>query len=193
MSEPKAQNSETAILKAAEAEFFEKGYAGARTVSIAEKAGVTHSMLHYYFRTKEQLFNKIIEDKFNLLANSVLAIFTDTNLPLKERLSKGISVHFDFLMENPLLPKFLVREIDHVDHILVAKIFPKMVTAMQLTQPEIDFDIRHLLLDIMAQNIFPFLVYPLTEKMGFLSEGREVFMEQIKQENITIIMKRLGL
>ncbi len=193
MSELKVQNTETAILKAAEAEFFEKGYAGARTVSIADKAGVTHAMLHYYFRTKEQLFNKIVEDKFNLLANSVLAIFSDTNLPLKERLTKGISVHFDFLMENPLLPKFLVGEIGHVDDILAGKIFPKVVTAMQRTQPEIDFEIKHLMIDIMSQNIFPFLIYPLAEKMGLTSAGREAFMEQIKQENITIIMKRLGL
>ncbi|MDR2121215.1 MAG: TetR/AcrR family transcriptional regulator, partial [Tannerella sp.] len=44
-------NTEQIILEAAEAEFFETGYAGAKTVSIARRAGISHSMLHYYFRT----------------------------------------------------------------------------------------------------------------------------------------------
>ena len=44
------RNKEQAILEAAEREFIAKGFAGARTTSIAEAAGVTHAMLHYYFR-----------------------------------------------------------------------------------------------------------------------------------------------
>ena len=55
-----SQDTETRILEAAEKEFFEKGYAGARTTSIAEAAGVTHAMLHYYFRTKDNLFERIV-------------------------------------------------------------------------------------------------------------------------------------
>lgn len=51
------QTKEQEILKAAEQEFLTKGYDGARTTSIAQAAGVTHAMLHYYFRTKEQLFD----------------------------------------------------------------------------------------------------------------------------------------
>ena len=42
------RNKEQAILEAAEREFIVKGFAGARTTSIAEAAGVTHAMLHYY-------------------------------------------------------------------------------------------------------------------------------------------------
>ncbi|MGM9727214.1 MAG: TetR/AcrR family transcriptional regulator, partial [Prevotella sp.] len=54
------EGTDEKILKAAETEFFTKGYDGARTTSIAEKAGVTHAMLHYYFRTKEQLFGEVL-------------------------------------------------------------------------------------------------------------------------------------
>ncbi|MDR1582826.1 MAG: TetR/AcrR family transcriptional regulator [Prevotellaceae bacterium] len=43
------------MLEAAEAEFFEKGYDNTKTVAIAKQAGVSHSMLHYYFRKKENL------------------------------------------------------------------------------------------------------------------------------------------
>ena len=63
------QSTEARILQAAEKEFFEKGYAGARTVSIAEAAGVTHAMLHYYFRTKDKLFEQIVAGKINMLGD----------------------------------------------------------------------------------------------------------------------------
>ena len=56
MAKP-TQNTEQAILAAAKQEFLLKGYDGARTTSIAEKAGVTHAMLHYYFRTKRTFSN----------------------------------------------------------------------------------------------------------------------------------------
>ena len=68
------QNKELEILKAAEHEFLTKGYDGARTTSIAQAAGVTHAMLHYYFRTKEQLFDRIVESKFSTMSQSLIAI-----------------------------------------------------------------------------------------------------------------------
>ena len=48
-------NTEQSILKAAEKEFLKKGFSGSKTTEIAKEAGVTHAMLHYYFRTKENL------------------------------------------------------------------------------------------------------------------------------------------
>ena len=47
------------ILKAAEEEFMEKGYGNAKMMSIAARAGVSHSMLHYYYRSKGKLFQMI--------------------------------------------------------------------------------------------------------------------------------------
>ena len=60
MDNQEKQSKEQQILAAAEQEFLTRGYDGARTTSIAQAAGVTHAMLHYYFRTKEQLFKRIV-------------------------------------------------------------------------------------------------------------------------------------
>ena len=72
-----SQDTESRILQAAEKEFFEKGLAGARTASIAEAAGVTHAMLHYYFRTKDKLFERIVTEKMNMLEKMVLSAIGD--------------------------------------------------------------------------------------------------------------------
>ena len=94
MGEKPMRNKEQAILEAAEREFIAKGFAGARTTSIAEAAGVTHAMLHYYFRTKEQLFERILDEKMRLMGESVLAAFGQPGLPRSgcATESSGISI-----------------------------------------------------------------------------------------------------
>ena len=105
------RNKEQEILEAAEREFIAKGFAGARTTSIAEAAGVTHAMLHYYFRTKEQLFERILDEKTRLMSQSVLTAFGQPDLPLQERIRDGVESHFDFIAANPDLPRFIVNEV----------------------------------------------------------------------------------
>ena len=103
--------TEQRILLAAEREFFEKGFAGARTTSIAESAGVTHAMLHYYFRTKVKLFEQIISNKMSSLGELMLNSLTHSDLPLFEKIRSIINRHLDFISENPALPLFFIREV----------------------------------------------------------------------------------
>ena len=84
MSEQEKKSKEQLILEVAESEFFSKGFDGTRTVVIAQKAGVTHAMLHYYFRTKEQLFDRIISDKFELISQMVLNLLKAIHLISKQ-------------------------------------------------------------------------------------------------------------
>ena len=105
------KGTEERILKAAENEFFTKGFAGARTTAIAENAGVTHAMLHYYFRTKEQLFNTVLKRNIEKMYKVMFAVFVEDDRPFSERLAEGVGRHFDALAENPLLPRFVLNEI----------------------------------------------------------------------------------
>lgn len=103
-------NTEQSILKAAEKEFLKKGFSGSKTTEIAKEAGVTHAMLHYYFRTKENLFNKVFEEKARQLADTFLSR-VDESLPFLEKIKCFIEAHFDLLTANPELPLFIYREI----------------------------------------------------------------------------------
>jgi AcrR family transcriptional regulator len=192
MSNRDNNNSEEAILKAAEKEFVERGFDGARTTSIAERAGVTHAMLHYFFRTKEQLFERILEEKLIVLADSMLLIFGEEGLPLKERLEKGISAHFDFIAKNPDLPRFLLGELPRVMPLIQKRLFPKILALMPSLQKELkgDVDMRMLILDILSQNLFPFVAMPVVEMLS-AGEERDAMLKRIKQENIKIILRRI--
>lgn len=54
------------ILLAAKQEFAEKGYDGARTCAIAKRAQANQSMIHYYFKTKEELYSQVIHKMFGV-------------------------------------------------------------------------------------------------------------------------------
>lgn len=199
------QNKEQTILEAAEREFLLKGFAGARTTSIAEAAGVTHAMLHYYFRTKDQLFEHILDQKIRQMGELVLSAFGQPGLPLTERLEQGISRHFDFLIANPDLPRFLVNEVTlkperyEAMRRTVRPIVDALVNGLQL---ELDasaergetrkVDVRHLMLDVLSLNIFAFIAYPVVEPLfGDLTLDRDAFFEQRRRENIETIKLRL--
>ena len=111
MRDQEKNNTEQLILEAAEQEFFAKGFGGARTAVIAEKAGVTHAMLHYYFRKKEYLFERIVAKNISLLAQTITAAMGNSDLPIVERLKSGIAAHFDLIAANPQLPRFFLNEV----------------------------------------------------------------------------------
>ena len=61
----KKKDTESEILKAAEQEFMLKGFDGAKTTSIAHATGVTHAMLHYYFRRRNSCSSVFLQKKYN--------------------------------------------------------------------------------------------------------------------------------
>lgn len=201
----KSKDTEAEILKAAEQEFMLRGFDGAKTASIARAAGVTHAMLHYYFRSKEQLFERILSNKMSLMGRSVLTAFGNPGLPPLERLKDGISRHFDFLMANPDLPRFIINEVfsrpERYD-LMRGEISRVVDRLMQGVQQELDklagegeiepVDVRMLMLDAVSLNIFPFIAYPVIEPIfGSIAADRARFFEMRKAENIEVIMRRI--
>ena len=205
MDNQEKQSKEQQILAAAEQEFLTRGYDGARTTSIAQAAGVTHAMLHYYFRTKEQLFERIVDEKFETMSHSMFAIMGDPSLPIVERIKGGIEAHFDFVAQNPLLPRFVINEIisrpERYD-VLYKRVGAIIDNVYRGLQSEIDrsaergeierIDIKMLFISIMSLNIFTFLAYPFMEPlMGELMANRERFLAERKAENIETILRRI--
>ncbi len=205
MDNQEKQSKEQQILAAAEQEFLTRGYDGARTTSIAQAAGVTHAMLHYYFRTKEQLFERIVDDKFATMSHSMVAIIGDPSLPIVERIKGGIAAHFDFIAANPLLPRFVINEIvsrPERYEVLYKRAGFVVNSVYNGLQAEVDcaaergeiewVDVKMLFISIMSLNIFTFVAYPFMEPiMGELMANREQFLAARKAENIETILRRI--
>lgn len=202
-SEP--QSTEERILEAAVQEFMTKGYAGARTTAIAEAAGVTHAMLHYYFRTKDKLLDRIIESKIGTLRDIMLASLGDPTIPLFDKIKSAIENHQDFIAANPELPRFMINEVlsrpDRMPKV-IERLKHHTPLVVQSLQRQIDeyadrglcrrVDAGMLMLDIVSLNIFPFSAMPMVNALlGGMMEDREAFVEARKKENLETIMRKL--
>ena len=199
------KNKEQAILAAAKEEFLEKGYDGARTTSIAQAAGVTHAMLHYYFKTKDQLFERIFMETIGVLGQGIIEVFTQNSKPFKERMQEALELHFNVLKANPRLPLFMIREIaSRPERFTIIKnvVGTFAGSLLNTMQHDIDqacesgeiiaIDAPTLLLDMLSLNVFPFIVKPVFETAtGLNLDAESKFWEQRKRENIEIIMRRL--
>ena len=204
MSEQIAQSKEYLILEAAEQEFLKKGYDGARTTSIAKAAGVTHAMLHYYFRTKEQLFERIIDKKMEEIVPLMTHLFGNGSLPLVKRIEEAVSIHFDFVMANPDLPKFLINEVlPHKERCdLFRSKIENVLYFVDNLQREVNeaaasgeveqFNVLLLFQSILSLNIFPSVMANMIENLlGDNGQSMKEVLAQRKDENIELIMRRI--
>lgn len=192
------------ILEVAEKEFLEKGFGMARTTEIAKRAGVNHAMLHYYFQTKELLFVQVYEKKIHEITSSIKRII-EQDLPFLEKLKIGIEAHFDFFVENPLLPHFLLNEfivnpkrLDAYKSIIYS-MARKVYSTLQegIADGVKEGSIRpirplHLLYNIIALDACIFLMQPAIDKMAMKNSlDYKQFLEERKAENVEAILSRL--
>jgi len=103
-------SKEEQILNAAAEVFVEKGLAGTRMQEIADRAGINKTLLHYYFRSKENIYRKIVERVFAGFFSQIEAAMTsDSSFPVAlERFIDGI---FSVMLANPRVPLFMMQEL----------------------------------------------------------------------------------
>jgi AcrR family transcriptional regulator len=105
------KQTEERIFEAATEVFVEKGMDGARMQDIANQARINKALLHYYFRTKDLLFEAV----FTKLAGKIFSKFApvfDENLTLDEKIRFFYREHLEFMKQNPRLPAFILNEIN---------------------------------------------------------------------------------
>ena len=163
-------NTEEEILDAAKNVFQSKGMNGARMQEIADKAGINKAMLHYYYRSKQLLFEAVFKSAFSLLAPQLNAILNDDS-SIEDKIKNFTSNYISFIVKHPYLPNFIIQELNrNPDFILKLKEnkgFPNLEKFKKQVDEEIEKGIlkpisaEQLFINIIALNIFPFVAKPL--------------------------------
>lgn len=198
-------NTEQIILEAAEVEFLEKGYGNAKMVAIAYRAGVSHSMLHYYFRTKEQLFQRIFKEKIGTITQMFGGIF-EKNRPFSETIRLVVETQFNFVGQNQQLPLFIFNELlsnrenrDWAIESLFPQIFPIYCTLEKILNDEIakgnirQISINDLMFNIGSINISVFIALPILQDAFSLKDKNvlENFLNERRESNVQFILNAL--
>jgi TetR/AcrR family transcriptional regulator len=197
-------NMEQAILQAAEQLFLEKGFALSSTTEIAKRAGCNQALVHYYFRTKDKLFDAIFEKKAKIFFADVIQI-SDTAPSFEEGLRRAIEAHFDMIRANPHLPFLIVNELTtnpariesikriigptigginaRIESWLKAEIAKGNIRAIE------PFD---LLVTIVSLNAALFLAAPIVKQArGISDEEFAKYLDARRKANVDFVLKSL--
>ncbi|MCX6245003.1 MAG: TetR/AcrR family transcriptional regulator [Bacteroidetes bacterium] len=192
--------TEEKILEAAKKIFHRKGYDGTRMQEIADEAGINKALLHYYFRTKENLFNAVFQDAFkDIFSRLFLTVGSDD--PLEEKLGKMINEYIGFLQKNSFIPGFILSEINQnpdkiidVFHSVPVQplfLYEKLRDSMRDARIE-NVDPRDLFINVLSMCIFPVVAKPLLKVIFNFSEKEyDEFIEKRKKELPEFIMNAI--
>ena len=169
------RDTEDKILNCARLIFQEKGFDGARMQEIADQAKINKAALHYYYRSKEKLFQRVFKDT----VSDLIAFFEDAfenDLSIDELIINIIHKYMDFLQNNSNILFFVMSEL-RKNRDLVQPIMSEVIQSgwpARLTnrfQEEVEagrfreFDQRQLIMNILSLSAFPIIAEPLFTRM----------------------------
>jgi TetR/AcrR family transcriptional regulator len=177
----KDKQTEEKIFESATEVFIEKGMDGTRMQDIADHAGINKSLLHYYYRTKDHLFNAVYE----MIAGQMFKKFApvlDENLSLEEKIRFFFREHIAFMQKNPRLPAFLLNEFhrnpERIRKLIQSIDINRLWTTLEAQHKEelkryniSKENIPQFMTTVAGMSVFPFVARPviasIMEKMGY--------------------------
>lgn len=180
------------ILDAAHELFTKKGMDGAKMQEIANHAGINKALLHYYFKTKEKLYETVAKAVINKALPIIQQVF-EGDQPLEDKIRHFVDFYIGLISKNTFIPLFIISEVNKHPDRFFETIFPK-----ELPRPELFFeqvrreieagnirpiDPKHLIVNIIALCVFPFVAKPMMRLLlGLTPEELQTFMEERKAE-----------
>jgi len=193
MKKTKNLNTEGEILTAAENIFQTKGMDGARMQEIADKAGINKAMLHYYYRSKQLLFEAVFKKAFSLVAPQLNSILNDDST-IEGKIKSFTSSYISFIMKHPYLPSFIIQELnrnpDFVIKLQENQSFPNLDKFKSQVNSEVEKGIlkpikgEQLFINILSLSIFPFVAKPLIKV--FLKSSDKEYKQLMKDRKTEI-------
>ena len=176
----KNDSTEEKIKEAARRVFTRKGYAATRTRDIAEESGFNLSLINYYFRSKEKLFDIIMLEHIQVFIHSIFGIVNDEKTSLFEKMEILVGHYIDMLIENPDLPLFILNEINADPTKLINRLgidlerktppyIVKQLKELAATKQLPPYNPVHILMNVVSLTIFPFIGSPLIRNRTGLS------------------------
>ena len=204
MKQDKDKTTEQVILETAETLFLEKGFDKTSTTEIARIVGCNQALVHYYFRTKDRLFEAVFEKNAVMFVSAFFQKMEE-NISFEEKVRKKIESHYDILKANPKMPFLFFNELNTNPerlNLLKEKIGDLPESLFLQMESELSVEIEKgtirpmtamsLMLTILSLNLVLFLASPVLKVLTGMTETEfQYLIENRKRENVTVILKSL--
>ena len=185
------RSAEQRILTAAKKIFLTKGMDGARMQDIADEAGINKAMLHYYFRSKDKLFETIFTEIATHFFPRIIEIF-ECEKTLFEKIQLFCSEYIDKVKQAPYLPLFVLSEANKRPEMLMKKMFGNRKPPVHLFFRQVEEEIKkgiikpihpvQLFLNMLSMCVFPFMAKPMLEQAAGINKKQfDALMEERKK------------
>jgi TetR/AcrR family transcriptional regulator len=194
------KDTEAKIFEAAKKIFIQKGFDGARMQDIADEAGINKSMLHYYYRSKEKLF-EIVFSMYSQQHTEVLVKVLKSGLDVRQKLVALIEGHFAMLQANPDMVLFVLNEMRKNPSLINNTIkFQSFNASIDEFVAQVDSEIaegkikevaaQDVLIDLISLIEYPFVAASLLNASfnNSLLDNFDQFMEQRKKHVTSVII-----
>ena len=190
---------EEKIKEAARIIFTKKGFLATTVRDIAAESDTNVACVNYYFRSKEKLFESIMEETMKKLFDKIEPVLNDEGTSLLQKIETSVGYYIDQVLENPDFPFFMVSEVmggitklPLISNIklLINSHFAKQLRALQ-TEGKINFHPIHLLWNISGMIVFPFLTRPQMLQSDHFKAAEFHELMQERKKLIPIWMKQI--
>ena len=183
------------IMQAARQVFIRKGMDGARMQEIADEAGINKALLHYYFHSKQELFDELFYGILSNLIPGLISIFKKET-PMIDKIEAIVREYVTYMSRNPFLPQFVIREINR-DPDQLARFMTNQGLDFEFVEEMINADIkdgnmrpidfRHLFVNMIGMIVMPYVGRPLFQRKLFKNDPAEY--ERFLREREEVITK----
>lgn len=161
---------ENNIIEAARAVFIERGYAETSMSEIALKAGINRPVLHYYFRTKDKMFQAVFGNIVSSVIPQVIEAIMDKEKSIAYRTKQIINAYYQLFKKSPHLPLFMLRELNRDPELLIKTILGLNVAdtirkaIASLMEEMEEGKIKKVPLQFIFLNFYSLLTFPFLTK-----------------------------
>ncbi len=191
--------TEQKIIEAAEIVFHEKGFDGARMQEIADKASINKGLLHYYFKSKDALFDAIFNMALKKMSGTINSILK-MDISLEEKMNLIIDSYMNLLLRNSSLPRFVITELNKdsdrfIKKYLSGEINNVFANFINSVQKEIDagkikpINPKHLFMNMISMILFPFIGKPMIQVLIGVDNKEFNKLIQERREHIKAFIK----
>jgi TetR/AcrR family transcriptional regulator len=199
--EEKDLTTEQKILEAAKKIFLAKGLDGARMQDIADEAGINKAMLHYYFRSKDKLFEQIFTEVAGHFIPKIIAIL-EAEKTVFEKIEMFCREYISQVIQTPYVPIFILNEINKQPEAFLKKVLnirkPPVEAFVKQLEKEAKqgiikrTDPLQLLLNVLSLCIFPFVARPMIQLISGKDRSQfNAMMEQRKKDVPKMIIESI--
>lgn len=192
MSDNNKKETEEQIFEAAERVFQRRGYAGARMQEIADEAGINKSMLHYYYRSKDKLFQKVFQEGMRQFFPVIFKVLS-SDLAIVPKIEALVDAYYTMFRDRPHLPSFIIQEMNrHPERFKefmqstsfrMPEQFVKQIRAEMAAGTMRQMDVKEFLINTIGLCVFPLVARPMIEVVLDMNDDHfNAFLEKRKKE-----------